>query len=244
MPLAIAKKKTLRRAPPAAADGAKQKAYPSRNESVYQEIRLAIERGDLQPGQRVMELEIADWLAVSRTPVREALRRLETEGMLEIEPRIGLVVASLSRQAVMELYAMRELLEVTAAGWCAVHATNLEVTELEELVRREQRLQGDADELVRHNRRFHSAVHRGAHNRYLTKSLNAVNDSMWLLGPSQMRLAHRAKAALTEHAELCAAIQHRDPVAAQAAARRHVQAAQTERLKTLFTDYVGVAEKD
>jgi DNA-binding GntR family transcriptional regulator len=244
MTLAIAKKKVVRRPPAPLADIAQPKAYPSRNESVYQAIRSAIERGDMQPGQRVMELEIADWLSVSRTPVREAVRRLETEGMLEIEPRVGLVVASLSRQAVMELYAMRELLEVTAARWCAAHATDLELTELEELVRREQRLQGDADELVRHNRRFHDAIHRGAHNRYLTKSLNAVNDSMWLLGRSQMRLAHRAKAALVEHAELCAAIRERDPAAASDAARRHVQAAQTERLKTLFTDYVDLAQKD
>jgi DNA-binding GntR family transcriptional regulator len=214
--------------------------HGSRNERVYQAIRTAIQQGDMRPGQRVMELEIAEWLAVSRTPVRDALRRLETEGMLEIEPRTGLVVASLDRQAVMELYAMRELLEVTAAGLCAEHATELEIIELGELVRREQRIQGDVDELVRHNRRFHNAIHRGAHNRYLTKSLNAVNDSMWLLGPSQMRLAHRARTALSEHAALGEAIRKRDAQAARTAAQRHVQAAQRERMKLLFSDYVEV----
>jgi DNA-binding GntR family transcriptional regulator len=238
---AVANKKTTRRAAVVVIEAPKQ--YSSRNESVYQAIRSAIERGDMQPGKRVMELEIAEWLSVSRTPVREALRRLETEGMLEIKPRIGLVVASLDRQAVMELYAMRELLEVTAAGLCAVHATELECIELEELVRREQRFQGNADELVRHNRRFHDAIHRGAHNRYLTKSLNAVNDSMWLLGPSQMRLPHRAKAALGEHAALFGAIQKRDAKAAEAAARNHVQAAKRERMKLLFTDYVETPER-
>jgi len=214
-------------------------AHGSRNESVYQAIRAAIERGELQPGQRVMELEIGERLGVSRTPVREALRRLETEGMLEVEPRTGLVVASLSRQAVMELYVMRELLEVAAAEMCARNATELEIVELGELVRREQHLGGDGDELVRHNRRFHDAIHRGAHNRFLTKSLNAVNDSMWLLGPSQMRLAHRAAEAAREHAALFAAIRKRDPAAAAAAARLHVQNARKERMKMLFPEYAA-----
>lgn len=212
-------------------------AHGSRNESVYQAIRAAIERGALKPGQRVMELEIGAWLGVSRTPVREALQRLETEGMLEIEPRVGLVVASLDRQAVMELYVMRELLEVTAAGLCARNATQLEIVELMELVRRESQLGDDGDALVQHNRRFHNAIHRGAHNRYLTKSLNAVNDSMWLLGASQMRLRHRARQALREHAAIFAAIEKRDPAAAEAAAREHVQHARAERMKVLFPEY-------
>jgi DNA-binding GntR family transcriptional regulator len=222
---------------------AERPAHGSRNQSVYQAIRAAIERGELKPGQRIMELEIGAWLGMSRTPVREALRRLETEGMLELEPRVGLVVASLDRQAVMELYAMRELLEVTAAGLCAVNATRLEIVELEALVRREQSLQDDADALVRHNRLFHDAIHAGAHNRFLTKSLNAVNDSMWLLGASQMRLAHRARAALKEHAAIFTAIERHDRAAAESAARTHVQGAQRERMKALFPQSLAVQEQ-
>jgi len=241
MALTASRKKTSRALALVAAPVSTQPAHGSLNERVYQAIRAAIERGDLRPGQRVMELEIGASLAVSRTPVREALRRLETEGMLEVEPRIGLVVASLDRQAVMELYAMRELLEAEAAALCAAHATDLEIVELGELVRREQRL-NDVDELVRHNRRFHDAIHRGAHNRYLIKSLDTVNDSMWLLGPSQMRLPHRAKTARKEHADLYAAIRTRDARAAEAVARFHVQAARRERLKSLFTDYVEAVE--
>jgi DNA-binding GntR family transcriptional regulator len=214
-------------------------AHGSRNEVVYRGIRAAIERGDLKPGQRVMEQDIPVWLGldVSRTPVREALRRLEAEGMLEIEPRVGLTVASMSQQAVMELYVMRELLEVTAAGLCAENATALEIVELTELARMEPRLQGDGDALVRHNRLIHDAIHRGAHNRYLTKSLNAVNDSMWLLGPSQMRLPQRARAAMKEHAAIVGAISKRDRPAAEQAARAHIQAAQRSRLKTLFPQH-------
>ena len=219
-----------------AAAAKKEQHYASLSELVYQKMREAIQQGALRPGQRIMEIEVAEWLKVSRTPVREALRRLESDGMLTLEPRTGLVVASLSRQAMLELYVMREVLEGTAARLCARHASDLEVMELEELVKREERLQGDFEELVRHNRLFHEAVHRGAHNRYLEKSLSAVNDSMWLLGKSQMLLPHRAKGALAEHGELLAAIRKRDPDAAEEAARGHVRSAQKERLKQLFPE--------
>ena len=90
--------------------------------------------------------------------------------------------------------------------------------------------------ISRHNRLFHEAVHRGAHNRYLEKSLSAVNDSMWLLGKSQMLLPERAQAALAEHAELFDAINRREGEAAEEIARRHVQSARKERLKQLFPE--------
>ncbi len=225
-----------RKAAPRASSAASgtDRQYASRSELVYKELRDAIEKGELKPGERVMEVEIAAWLKVSRTPVRDALRRLETEGVLALEPRNGLVVASLDRQAMLELYAMREVLEGTAARLCARHASDFERMELEELVQREEKLRGNFEALARHNRLFHEAVHRGAHNRYLEKSLSAVNDSMWLLGKSQMLLPHRAKTAQSEHRELAAAILKRDPDAAEEAARRHVRAAQRERLKQLF----------
>ncbi len=213
-----------------------QVPHGSRSEFAYRRLRDAIEQGVLKPGHRVMEIEIADWLNVSRTPVRDAIRRLEAEGMLAHQPRTGVVVAELDRQAVMELYIMREVLEGTAARLCARHASDLEVLELQDLVKHEQQLKNDYETLARHNRRFHEAIHRGAHNRYLEKSLSAVNDSMWLLGKSQMLLPHRAKAALAEHAEIARAIQKGDADVAEEAARKHVRAAQRERLKLLFPD--------
>ncbi|HWI14173.1 MAG TPA: GntR family transcriptional regulator, partial [Burkholderiales bacterium] len=189
----------------------------SRSDLVYRKLRQAIENGQLKPGQRVMEVEVAEWLKVSRTPVREGLRRLEAEGMLALEPRIGLVVGSISRQAMLELYVMREVLEGTAARLCARHASDAEVLELAELVAQEERLQRNYEALAKLNRQFHDAIHRGAHNRYLKKSLDAVNDSMWLLGKSQMLMPERAKLAKKEHGALYAAIRDRDGDAAEAA---------------------------
>lgn len=231
---ALASNRAAPRGVPVAANSEPQ--YASRSELAYQKLRQAMESGELKPGQRVMEVEIAEWLEVSRTPVREALRRLESEGMLAMEPRNGLVVASISRQAMLELYVMREVLEGTAARLCARNASDIEIMELQELVKREERLGDNSEALARHNRLFHEAVHRGAHNRYLEKSLSAVNDSMWLLGKSQMLLPERAKTAVVEHAELYDAINRRDADGAEEIARRHVQSARRERLKQLFPE--------
>lgn len=208
----------------------------SRSELVYRKLRQAIETGELKPGQRIMEVDVADWLKVSRTPVREGLRKLEAAGMLTMEPRVGLVVASLSRQAMLELYVMREILEGTAARLCARHASDVELLELEQVVQQEERQQGNYAALAKLNRQFHDAIHTGAHNRYLKKSLDAVNDSMWLLGKSQMLLPERAKQAKAEHAAIYDAIRKRDPDAAEEAARRHVRSAQQQRLKAFFPE--------
>jgi DNA-binding GntR family transcriptional regulator len=213
-----------------------QLRHGSRSEHVYRRLRDAIQEGEFKSGHRVMEIEVAEWLKVSRTPVRDAIRRLEAEGLLEHEPRNGLVVARLDRQAVMELYVMRETLEGTAARLCARHASDMEIQDLVDLVERERQMHGDFEALARHNVRFHAAIHRGAHNRYLEKSLLAVNDSMGLLGKPLMLLPHRAETAAAEHARLVEAIQRRDTDAAADAAQSHVRAAQRERLKRLFPD--------
>jgi DNA-binding GntR family transcriptional regulator len=218
-----------------ASAAAKDDRYASRSELVYQKLRNAIASGELAPGQRVMELEVAEWLNVSRTPVREALRRLESDGMLEVEPRTGLVVSSITREAMLELYVMREVLESTAARLCTERASEVEIMALEELTKREERAQADYEALVRLNRLFHDTIHRAAHNRYLEKSLSAVNDSMCLLGKSQMLIPARAKEARAEHAELFNAIRTRDADGAERIARKHVQSARRERLRQLFT---------
>lgn len=206
----------------------------SRGGHAYQALRDALRTGVLKPGDRIMEVPLAKQLDVSRTPVREAIRRLESEGLLEHESRAGLVVARLDRRAVSELYEMREVLEGTAARLFTRHASDIEVDHLVELVDQERDLQGNGEDLAAHNHHFHVQIHRGAHNRYLEKALDAVNSALWLLGDSQMLLPHRAKGALGEHGELAKAIQKRDADLAESIARKHVRSAQAERIRNLF----------
>jgi DNA-binding GntR family transcriptional regulator len=203
-------------------------------ELAYAKLHSAIQAGTFEPGQRMMETEVADWLKMSRTPARDAMRRLENEGLLVHEPRLGLVIATLDHAAVMELYTMREVLEGTAARLAARNSSDLEVEQLLELVALEKKLKGKYNELADHNQRFHQALRQAAHNRFLLRALVTVRDSMGLLGKSLMTMPQRAVAALKEHEQIVRAIEKRDSDAAEAAARAHVRAAQRERIKSFM----------
>jgi len=206
----------------------------SRGELVHHELLQAIRDGRYPSGTRVREAEVADWLGVSRTPVREALRRLQSEGLVVFTPWRGVVVAELDQQQVIELYAMRRVLEGTAARLAAQHAADSEIDGLIDLVEREKAAKGDIDRLVDINGRFHQAIYSAAHNRYLLKALNSLSDSLALLRSTTYGVPGRPAAAITEHQAIVAAIQSRDANAAESAASDHLGGAERARLKVLF----------
>lgn len=203
----------------------------SRAEHAYQMLFQAITQGSLKPGGRILEAELASWFGISRTPVREALKRLESEGLICTAPRRGMIVARLDLQAIMELYQMREVLEGTAARLAAQQCSDAEVYNLRELLDQEYSAQHDPAEQAIKNRAFHNAVYLAAHNRYLLKSLNSLRDAMALLGPTTYMLHNRPQIALTEHAAIVQAIENRDGAAAERAAREHIRAAQKARIR-------------
>lgn len=203
----------------------------SRAEHAYQMLLQAITQGSLKPGGRILEAELASWFGISRTPVREALKRLESEGLICTAPRRGMIVARLDLQAIMELYQMREVLEGTAARLAAQQCSDAEVYNLRELLDHEHGAQHDPAEQAIKNRAFHNAIYLAAHNRYLLKSLNSLRDAMALLGPTTYMLHSRPQTALSEHAAIVQAIENRDGAAAEKAAREHIRAAQKARIR-------------
>ncbi|MFT5174002.1 MAG: DNA-binding GntR family transcriptional regulator [Gammaproteobacteria bacterium] len=208
--------------------------FPSLGEYAYERLRARIREGALPPGTRVREAEVAGQLGISRTPVREALRRLEADGFLTFEPHRGTVVVQLDHQSVMELYAMREALEGTAAGLAAQHASEAEIANLCDMLDREAAILDDPQGLATHNAQFHQMLFRAAHNRYLLKTANALRDSMALMRGTTMAVPGRAGTAHDEHRALVEAIRTRQSGAAERAARGHIHSAQTARLKLLF----------
>ena len=211
--------------------------------SAYGQIRKAIQTGNLKPGTRITESKIAGWLSMSRTPVREALFRLEAEGLLTRQPRLGLTVTKLNYQAVVELYAMRAVLEGTAARFAAHHASEAEVETLRNIVQKERAAPppnettttaAAAATAARLNRQFHHILYQAAHNRYLLESLKALSNAMALLGNTTLALPGRHAEALDEHQTIIDAVQAKDGDAAELAARSHIQAAQRNRLKMLL----------
>jgi len=197
-------------------------------ERAYQRLRSAIAAGQLLPRTRLREDALAKWLEMSRTPVREAVRRLEAEGFFSRDSRT-LVVSSLDQQSVVELYAMREVLEGTVAAFAAQQASKGEVATLRELCEIEAGLLDRPEDVVRHNDRFHTALYGAAHNRFLLKSLGTLRDARALLGPSTLNQPSRISSAHAEHLAIVDAIEARDPGRAEEAARNHIAAAARER---------------
>jgi len=198
--------------------------------NIYETLQNQILEGILQPGDRLKEAELASRFGISRTPVREALRRLETRGLLTHEPFRGMVVAQLESSAVSELYAMREILETAAARLAAQHASDTEIAAMEQQVSRDRKIAGDPQKLAISNRAFHVAIYRAAHNRFLVKSADALAEALALLGPTTLSIEGRGLRSIDEHAAIVAAIKARDSKAAGTAARNHIRSAFNARL--------------
>jgi len=197
----------------------------------YALIVEAIEAGTYQPGDRLVESELAERLGVSRTPVREALQRLETQAMLTRDGR-SLIVSSLDHNQLAELYAVRTELEGLAARLAARHATDEEVRVLRGMVDDDMALVGgDPRALARANKRFHRQIHLASHNRFLVQQLDLVQRSMALMANTTFAAEGRDVAGLAEHAAIVAAIEARDGDAACVALRTHISRAYETRLR-------------
>ncbi len=204
----------------------------SRADFVYETLRDAISDGRIAGGERVREEEVARNLGVSRTPVRQALQRLQQRGILILGPGRGLVVAQLGHEQIVELYAMREILEGSAARFAAMHATAAEIATLYQLQEQLRTAEGDDMLHITLNRRFHQAIYEAAHNRYLMQTLESLHDSFALLRSSTFRLPHRQRNSDEERHRIIAAIEKRDPELAEREAREHILQAQRTRFES------------
>lgn len=201
----------------------------SRGEFVYKTLLQAIRSGKLRPGHRIREEEIAQSLKVSRTPVREAIQLLNARRLLAFAPGRGIVVMELTRQQVMELYAMREVLEGAAARFAAQYASDDEIAVLRGLSQ-EFKAETAPAKLAAINLRFHRAIYDAARNRYVLEALNNLEDALSLLPGTTYAARGRHASGVREHRAIITAIEKRDPDAAEAASRAHIREAQRARL--------------
>ncbi|PIE11176.1 MAG: GntR family transcriptional regulator [Rhodobacterales bacterium] len=196
----------------------------------YGLILDAIDRGVYRPGDRLVESDLADRFGVSRTPIREALQRLETQSLLTRDGR-SLIVASLDHSQLSELYVVRGELEGLAARLAARHATPEEVQVLRDMLEADRALLGDPDAMSRANRRFHKQIHLASHNRFLVQQLDLVHRSMALLASTSLAAEGRGEGTLEEHEAIVRAIEVGDGKAADKALRNHISEAFKTRLK-------------
>ncbi|MAM62614.1 GntR family transcriptional regulator [Maritimibacter sp. UBA3975] len=202
----------------------------SGTKDAYELILDAIDEGIYRPGDRMVESELADRFGVSRTPIREALQRLETQSLLNRDGR-SLIVASLDHNQLAELYTVRAELEGLAARLAAQHAAPEEQKVLRDMVEEDRALIADPEALARANRRFHRQIHLASHNRYLLQQLDRVHRTMALLATTSLAVEGRSEVALEEHDAIVRAIEARDGDAADEALRTHISKAFETRLK-------------
>lgn len=198
----------------------------------YTRIVQEIRKGALKPGERLIEVDLAKRLGLSRTPVREAIRQLESDGLVVHMPRAGASVRRLEYGEITELYEMRAVLEGTAARFAARAASEIEISELA-AINDEMRSASDAQTLYDANRQFHTVLLNAARNRFLIKAVDAVQKTLLILGPSTMEEGDRAAKAIAEHEAVLVALRSRDSEAAEALMRAHIEAGHRARLRQL-----------
>ena len=147
-------------------------------EIVYEELKRQIMVGEIAPGTRMMEVELAEEMGVSRTPVREAIRKLEKEGLVTIEPRRGAYASDISAKEMVDILEVRQDLEGMAAGIAAQKITEEGKTELTEIARRyrESVEKGDVDEIIRNDEAFHKYIVGLSGNKTLIKMVSQVQE--------------------------------------------------------------------
>ena len=200
------------------------------NKDAYSLILEAIDMGIYKPGDRLVESDLADSFGVSRTPIREALQRLETQSLLTRDGR-SLIVSSLDHSQMAELYIVRAELEGLAASLAAKHATSEEVKVLQDMVNSDRKIIADPSALAKSNRRFHKQIHLASHNRFLIKQLDLVHRSMALMATTSLAADGRGPVAVEEHQAIVTAISKGDSAEASEKLRDHISTAFITRLK-------------
>lgn len=218
-----------RRLPPVKLD-----SYKPLREVVCEALREAIMNGTLSPGERLMEIQLAEDLGVSRTPVREAIRRLEMEGFLVMVPRRGTYVSDLSIKDINEVFEIRTSLDVLAAGLAAERITEEELEQLERLLVQigEYIDIGDVDKVVEADGQFHDILYQASRNDRLVGIINNLREQFTRFRSISMAYPGRLKNTLDEHRQLVEAIASHDPENAQKCAREHMENAE----QTLLND--------
>ncbi|MDX2495723.1 MAG: GntR family transcriptional regulator [Desulfuromusa sp.] len=191
-------------------------------EKILETIREAILKGDLKPGEKVAEPELAERFGISRTPIREAFRQLESEGFLTVIPRKGAVVAALSERDVQEYYAVKSILEGYAAELAAQNLTEKELAKLESINDRLKQLakDGDVKMFYKIHHEFHDTFLKAADNSKLYDLIKQLGMKFSRLRMASLSVDGRMAISVAEHEKLLDAFHRHDGKAAEALVKK------------------------
>ncbi|MDK2822194.1 MAG: hypothetical protein PWQ67_92 [Clostridia bacterium] len=214
---------TGRRLIPVKLDG-----YKPLREIVFETLRDAIINQVLRPGERLMEIQLAEEMGVSRTPVREAIRKLELEGFVVMVPRRGAYVAGISMKDIHEVFEVRAALEALAASLAAERITEEELEEMErQLVKEAEETEANnLRSIVEIDTSFHDLLYKAARNERLIHFVNHLQEQLHRFRSASLARPGRSKTALEEHKKIVEALAERNGKLAEQLAREHIENAE------------------
>ena len=213
-------------------------AYRPLREVVSEALRQAIKDGVLKPGERLMEIQLAEELGVSRTPIREAIRKLELEGFVVMVPRRGTYVADISLKDIAQVFEIRSVLEELAAGLAAERITPDELEDLERiLVEINEYIDNDQfDKIVDADIRFHDVLYHASRNQRLVDILNNLREQMLRFRSISMHYPGRLAATWEEHRQMVENIADHNSAMARKVAKKHMENSERTLLKGIRQD--------
>ena len=203
------------------------KDYTSLSDKVYQYLRDGIAEGRYVTGDCLVEMKIAEELDVSRTPVREALKQLELEDLVDSQPNRGVIVKAFTSEDLRDVFTIRHLLEGQAAYWAAERITDAQLGQLREIVDLMEfyTQKNDVPNLVKLDSRFHEILYDASNSRTLKHILTSLHHNISRARKSSLNEPQRPAGSLSEHQHIFDAVSRHDAPAAKAYMEKHVDTA-------------------
>lgn len=196
-------------------------------ESAYDLIKKMILKGELKPGERITESQLCSYLGVSRTPIRESIRRLTAEGLVEVNPKGEARITELKENEIEEIYQIRAVLESFAAGEAASRLRDKEIAALRKLLRESgQACSGnDFGKMAQINTKFHNLIYKAAKNRKLFQIIDGLCTNVTIHRALILATQRGAQESIRDHEIILDALVKRDKKAAATAVFNHVSRA-------------------
>lgn len=200
-----------------------ENAYLPLRDVVFQTLRQAILKGELQPGERLMEIKLAEALGVSRTPIREAIRKLELEGLVVMVPRKGAAVANITEKDTKDVLEVRRTLEMFAVEVACDRITEEQISRLEEAAKEFEASKGaDLIRIAETDMKFHEIIYEATWNDRLMQMLNNLRENMYRYRIEYLKDPHYYDSLVNEHRQILEAIKTGDKETARVCMRNHI----------------------
>lgn len=192
---------------------------------VYEELRMLIMTGQIKPGTRMMEIDLAESMGVSRTPVREAIRQLEKDNLVTIEPRRGAYVSDISAVDLEDMLIVREPLEGLATYIATQKMTEEQIEEIRKVNETYEAAvrEKDKEKMIEADTHFHNLITQGSGNQYLINILLELQEQVLRFRYIYFRSYKRAEEVVNEHRMILSALAAKDAETARACSTEHIK---------------------